>query len=66
MPETEREDAELATARLCESIREIGMSDGSLGASFGVAEGADDPAVLHAMADERLLAAKDRLHRRAR
>jgi hypothetical protein len=42
------------------------MSDGSLGASFGVAEGADDPAVLHAMADERLLAAKDRLHRRSR
>ena len=45
---------------------EIGMSDGSLGASFGVAEGADDPAVLHAMADERLLAAKDRLYRRSR
>lgn len=66
MPETEREDAELAAARLCESIKEIGMSDGSLGASFGVAEGADDPAVLHAMADERLLAAKDRLHRRSR
>jgi diguanylate cyclase (GGDEF)-like protein len=63
MPETERENAELAAARLCESIKEIGMSDGSLGASFGVAEGADDPAVLHAMADERLLAAKDRLHR---
>ena len=66
MPETERKDAELAAARLCESIKEIGMSDGSLGASFGVAEGADDPAVLHAMADERLLAAKDRLHRRSR
>jgi diguanylate cyclase (GGDEF)-like protein len=64
MPETEREDAELAAARLCESIKRIGMSDGSLGASFGVAEGADDPARLHAMADERLLAAKDRLHRR--
>jgi diguanylate cyclase (GGDEF)-like protein len=66
MPETEREDAELAAARLCKSIKEIGMSDGTLGASFGVAEGADDPARLHAMADERLLAAKDRLHRRAR
>ena len=66
MPETEREDAELAAARLCKAIRGIGMSDGSLGASFGVAEGADDPAVLHAMADERLLAAKDRLHRRSR
>jgi diguanylate cyclase (GGDEF)-like protein len=66
MPETEREDAELAAARLCNSIRGIGMSDGSLGASFGVSEGADDPAVLHAMADERLLAAKDRLHRRSR
>jgi diguanylate cyclase (GGDEF)-like protein len=66
MPETEREDAELAAARLCKSIKGIGMSDGSLGASFGVAEGADDPAALHAMADERLLAAKDRLHRRSR
>jgi diguanylate cyclase (GGDEF)-like protein len=66
MPETEREDAELAAARLCKSIRGIGMSDGSLGASFGVAEGADDPARLHAMADERLLAAKNRLHRRSR
>jgi diguanylate cyclase (GGDEF)-like protein len=66
MPETEREDAELAAARLCESIKRIGMSDGSLGASFGVAEGADDPARLHAMADERLLAAKGRQHRRSR
>jgi diguanylate cyclase (GGDEF)-like protein len=61
MPKTCREDAELAAARLSREITEIGMSDGSLGASFGVAEGADDPAVLHAMADERLLAAKDRL-----
>jgi hypothetical protein len=42
------------------------MSDGSLGASFGVAEGAADPAVLHALADERLLAAKDRLYGRPR
>jgi diguanylate cyclase (GGDEF)-like protein len=66
MPKTCREDAELAAARLARSIGEIGMSDGSLGASFGVAEGADDPAVLHAMADERLLAAKDRLYRRRR
>ena len=66
MPETEREDAELAAVRLCESIKRIGMSDGSLGASFGVAEGADDPARLHAMADERLLAAKGRQHRRSR
>ena len=66
MPETEREDAELAATRLCESIKRIGMSDGSLGASFGVAEGADDPAALHAMADKRLLAAKDRRYRRSR
>jgi diguanylate cyclase (GGDEF)-like protein len=66
MPKTCREDAELAATRLSREITEIGMSDGSLGASFGVAEGAEDPAVLHAMADERLLAAKDRLHRRSR
>jgi diguanylate cyclase (GGDEF)-like protein len=66
MPKTGRENAELAAARLCESIREIGMSDGTLGASFGVAEGLNDPIALHAAADERLLAAKDRLYRRSR
>jgi diguanylate cyclase (GGDEF)-like protein len=66
MPKTCREDGEAAAARLSREIREIGMSDGSLGASFGVAEGAEDPAVLHAMADERLLAAKDRLYGRDR
>jgi diguanylate cyclase (GGDEF)-like protein len=66
MPKTCAEDAELAAARLSQEISRIGMSDGSLGASFGVAEGAEDPAVLHAMADERLLAAKNRLHRRPR
>jgi diguanylate cyclase (GGDEF)-like protein len=62
MPKTCREDAEVAAARLSDQIRQIGMSDGSLGASFGVAEGASDPITLHAMADERLLAAKRRLH----
>jgi diguanylate cyclase (GGDEF)-like protein len=66
MPKTCREDAEVAAARLSEQIRQIGMSDGSLGASFGVAEGASDPEQLHAMADQRLLAAKDRLYRRTR
>lgn len=66
MPKTCREDAELAAARICASVREIGMSDGSLGASFGVAEGSDDPSVLHAMADKQLLVAKDRLYRRSR
>jgi diguanylate cyclase (GGDEF)-like protein len=64
MPKTCREDAERAAARLSSAITQIGMSDGSLGASFGVAEGVDDPTVLHAMADERLLAAKNRLHNR--
>jgi diguanylate cyclase (GGDEF)-like protein len=66
MPKTCREDAELAAARVSQEITKIGMSDGSLGASFGVAEGLEDPALLHAMADERLLAAKDRLYRRSR
>jgi diguanylate cyclase len=66
MPKTCAEDAELAAARLSKAIGEIGMSDGSLGASFGVAEGPTDPVLLHALADERLLAAKDRLHRRSR
>jgi diguanylate cyclase (GGDEF)-like protein len=64
MPKTCRADAELAAARLSEEISRIGMSDGSLGASFGVAEGAEDPAVLHALADERLLAAKNELYGR--
>lgn len=62
MPKTCREDAETAATRLSEQVRHIGMSDGSLGASFGVAEGASDPAVLHALADERLRAAKERLY----
>jgi diguanylate cyclase (GGDEF)-like protein len=66
MPKTCAEDAELAAARLSRAIGEIGMSDGSLGASFGVAEGPTDPVLLHALADERLLAAKDRLYRRPR
>jgi diguanylate cyclase (GGDEF)-like protein len=66
MPKTCAEDAELAAARLSQQISRIGMSDGSLGASFGVAEGTGDPVLLHAMADERLLAAKDRLYRRSR
>ncbi|HVY77324.1 MAG TPA: sensor domain-containing diguanylate cyclase [Solirubrobacterales bacterium] len=65
MPKTCREDAEGAAVRLCEQIRHIGMSDGSLGASFGVAEGGSDPAALHATADERLLAAKKRLYGRS-
>lgn len=65
MPKTCREDAEVAAARLSEQIRRIGMSDGSLGASFGVAEGTGDPEQLHALADQRLLAAKDRLYGRS-
>jgi diguanylate cyclase (GGDEF)-like protein len=64
MPKTCRADAELAAARLSGEIGRIGMSDGSLGACFGVAEGAGDPTLLHAQADERLLAAKDRLYGR--
>jgi diguanylate cyclase (GGDEF)-like protein len=65
MPKTCREDAEVGAARLSEQIRQIGMSDGSLGASFGVAEGLSDPEQLHALADQRLLAAKDRLYGRS-
>jgi diguanylate cyclase (GGDEF)-like protein len=64
MPKTCRPDAEKAAVRLSAEIARIGMSDGSLGASFGVAEGAEDPAVLHAIADERLLAAKNELYGR--
>jgi diguanylate cyclase (GGDEF)-like protein len=66
MPRTRREEAELGATRLSRAISEIGMSDGSLGASFGVADGFVDPEILHAAADKRLLAAKDELHRRSR
>jgi len=64
MPKTPREDAALAASRLCRSIGEIEVADGSLGASFGLAEGIDDPAALHATADSELLAAKDDLYGR--
>lgn len=64
MPKTLREDAALAATRLCRSIGEIEVADGSIGASFGLAEGLDDPAALHAMADSELLAAKDDIYGR--
>jgi diguanylate cyclase (GGDEF)-like protein len=64
MPKTPREDAALAATRLCRSIGEIEVADGSIGASFGLAEGLDDPAALHATADSELLAAKDDLYGR--
>jgi diguanylate cyclase len=64
MPKTCREDGEKAAARLCQSIAEIDLAAGMLGASFGVAEGAVDPIALHAEADKRLLAAKDELYGR--
>jgi diguanylate cyclase (GGDEF)-like protein len=65
MPKTCRDEAETAAGRLCRSIAEIGMSDGSFGASFGVGEGPTDPIALHAIADQRLLAAKDQRYGRS-
>jgi len=64
MPKTPREDAALAATRLCRSIGEIEIADGEIGASFGLAEGLEDPAALHAAADSELLAAKDDLYGR--
>ncbi len=64
MPKTPREDAALAATRLCRSIGEIEVADGEIGASFGLAEGLEDPAALHAAADSELLAAKDELYGR--
>ncbi|HEX7245599.1 MAG TPA: sensor domain-containing diguanylate cyclase [Solirubrobacterales bacterium] len=64
MPKTPREDAALAATRLCHSIGEIEVAGGSIGACFGLAEGLDDPAALHAAADLELLAAKDDLYDR--
>jgi diguanylate cyclase (GGDEF)-like protein len=64
MPKTMREDAALAATRLCRSIGEIEVAESPLGASFGLAEGLEDPAALHAAADSELLAAKDDLYGR--
>ena len=64
MPRTVREDAALAATRLCRSIGEIEVGDNPIGASFGLAEGLEDPAALHAAADSELLAAKDELYGR--
>jgi len=64
MPKTCREDAALAVTRLCRSIGEIEIAGGEIGASFGLAEGLEDPAALHAAADSELLAAKDDLYGR--
>jgi diguanylate cyclase (GGDEF)-like protein len=64
MPKTCREDAALAATRLCVSIGEIDVADGLIGASFGLAEGFEDPVALHAAADSELLAAKDDLYGR--
>jgi len=64
MPKTHREDASLAATRLCRSIGEIEIAAGEIGASFGLAEGLEDPAALHAVADSELLAAKDDLYGR--
>ena len=64
MPKTPREDGALAATRLCRSIGEIEVAGGEIGASFGLAEGLEDPAALHAAADTELLAAKDDLYGR--
>jgi diguanylate cyclase len=64
MPKTCREDAALVATRLCFSIAEIEVAGDSIGASFGIAEGLNDPAALHAAADSELLAAKDDLYDR--
>jgi diguanylate cyclase (GGDEF)-like protein len=64
MPKTHREDAALVATRLCCSIAEIEVAGDLTGASFGIAEGIDDPAALHAAADSELLAAKDDLYGR--
>jgi diguanylate cyclase (GGDEF)-like protein len=61
MPKTCREDAALVATRLCHSIGEIEIADTPIDASFGLAEGLNDPAALHAAADSELLAAKDDL-----
>jgi diguanylate cyclase (GGDEF)-like protein len=66
MPQTDRDEAVRAAERIVGRIRDAGLGEGAIGASFGVAAGVDrDADSLLAAADEELLAAKDRLYDRA-
>jgi len=66
MPETTAEEARLAVERIAAEVSVAHLAEGAIGASFGVAAGADrDSEALIAAADEELLAAKDRLYGRS-
>jgi diguanylate cyclase (GGDEF)-like protein len=58
MPETSRDQAEIAMRRILSSIDEAGMGIGAISASGGIACTPGDAISLHAAADTALLAAK--------
>jgi diguanylate cyclase (GGDEF)-like protein len=64
MPHTDPAEAERAAERLAAKISAARLGGGVVGASFGVAEAGGDPERVHAVADARLCAAKNRLHGR--
>jgi diguanylate cyclase (GGDEF)-like protein len=65
MPETSRDEAVAAAERIVSRVREAGLGEGTVGASFGVAAGTGiDNEALVAVADRELLAAKDALYGR--
>jgi diguanylate cyclase (GGDEF)-like protein len=66
MPQTTLQEAKIGARRIVAAIDCVETSGAGVGASFGVAQAGNDPAVLHADADRRLLAAKDELYRRDR
>lgn len=66
MPGTDEGEARIAATRISEEIRDAGLGEGGIGASFGVAASFDrDGEALMARADCELLAAKDRLYSRS-
>lgn len=65
MPETNRDEAVVAAVRIVARVRDAGLGEGAIGASFGVAAGTGaDPEDLVVAADRELRAAKDALYGR--
>ncbi len=66
MPDTDRDEAQIAMARLAEEVRALELGGGTVGLSYGIAVARDrDQAAFVSTADRELLAAKDLLYGRA-
>jgi diguanylate cyclase (GGDEF)-like protein len=66
MPKTTAAEAQITAERIAEQLASAQLGEGAIGASFGIAAGADrDGKALLAAADGELLAAKDRLYGRS-